>query len=268
MATYGQVKDLYDSLVASGEVKVPLADWAARQKELTGSNVFDAGLGGESWIKNASSGIDSFLESTGLTQLGADVGGSIMAPFGMEQKGQEVGAGFARSLVDFAPLLVGGPVGAAARLAAVGALSGANTYTQTGSPTAAITSGALNAAIPGIAGFGERQVLKAMGVKPLTGLITTGAEAAGKPVLQGINAYLPETLAQKTASFLGGQAAAGLAMGASEVAQQALDPNQEVTNPFNVDMLLGMTLGQLPFAGLHLATKVAGGGKVKVNVGE
>ena len=69
MATYGQVKDLYDSLVASGEVKVPLADWAARQKELTGSNVFDAGLGGESWIKDASSGIDAFLESTGLTQL-------------------------------------------------------------------------------------------------------------------------------------------------------------------------------------------------------
>lgn len=248
---YRQVKDIYDQLHSAGVVTKSLPDWSTEMNQLSESDLYGAGLH-DNLIKRASVGIDRALEATGIPQAGAAVGGDIGATLGDRAAGERVGQGLGRGAVNFLPLLIPGlgEVQAAnlARLGATGLLSGAQTYTETGSPAAGVLSGATAVAMPGVAGAAEKAVLNRMGGQVLEGPITG---ALGK--LGYINDVVPKTLGQGIASQVGGQAAAALFGEASGFGQDVL-AGQPLHNPFSVETLLNLTLGQAPFAAIY-ATK-------------
>lgn len=249
--TYRQVSDLYNTLQKAGVVSEGLPSWSGEMNRLTGTDLYGQGLN-DSWVKQGSAGIDRLLEATGLPNVTASAGREVGSWIGAPDQGEAIGRGLPRAAVNFAPLLLGATPLAPLALPAVGALSGAEAYTNTGSVASGVISGATNVAMPGVAGLAERAALRALGGRVLSGPI---ADSLGN-VLPGALGYvdnkLDATLAQRAGSFLAGQgAAAGLGEVGSGL-EAAFDPNRDYSfDPKS--MLLNMTLGQLPFAAAHLA---------------
>ena len=261
--TYREVKDLYDVLKDAGATQKSLPDWSTEMQQLTGNDKYAAGQN-DNWIKRASVGIDRALESTGAPEATAAIGRDFGALVGNPDAGEAVGRSLPRMAVNFAPMVLSGPLGIGARvgIAGMGALSGADTYTQTGSPAAGILSGLTAAAMPKVANLAEQAVLGRMAGSRLV----EGSMATNPAFLKGLSdnaeavafkQFFPTTLGQGLASQAGGQAAA-LAFGeVGSVAQAGLDPNSEYDfSPSAV--FINATLGQVPFAALY-ATK---GGRV------
>lgn len=243
---FRSVKDIYDQLHGAGAVTGTLPEWSTEMNALSQSDLYNAGLQ-DNFIKDASVGVDRLLEATGIPKATGEFGAGVGSLVGNEAAGRSIGQNLPRQMVNFAPLAAG-PWG----LPAVAALSGAETYTNTGSPAAGILSGLTNVAMPGVAGLGERAVLRGMGAKYLEGPI---ADAAGNAVGR-VDRFFP-TAGQHVASFLGGQGAAAVLGEASSAAQAGLDPDREYHFSPS-ETALGLTLGQLPFAAVHLAGKVVG----------
>ena len=243
--TYRQVSDVYNQLKDAGVDAGTLPQFSSQLDQSTGTDDFSAGLN-DNFVKRASVGLDRLLEATGLPSLTGSLGRAAGNLVGAGDTGEEIGRGLPRMAVNFAPLLAGG-----LGLPAVAALTGAETYTATGSPAAGLISGATNVLLPGVAGVGERAVLRGLGTKMLEGPI---ADAAGN-VVGRAQKFFPNPF-QSVASFLGGQAAAA---GTSEVSSFVQDRFTGQPYDFNPkSALLNMTLGQLPFAAMHLAGKVVG----------
>lgn len=242
---YRNVKDIYDTLHGAGVVSSSLPEWSTEMNALSQSDLYSQGLN-DNFIKRGSVGIDRLLEATGLPNVTGEFGAGVGSLVGNEQAGREIGRGLPRMAVNFAPL-VAGPWG----LAATGALSGAETYTNTGSPAAGIVSGATNVLMPGVANLAERGVLRGLGAKYLSGPII---DKLGN--VTQVDRYFP-TGGQKVASFLGGQATAAGFGELSSGLQAGLDPNREYHFSPS-EAALNLTLGQLPFAAAHLAGKVVG----------
>lgn len=244
--SYRQVSDLYRQLHDAGVVSQTLPDWSTEMNRLSGSNLYDQGLH-DNFIKQGSAGIDRLLEATGLPHAAGQFGRQVGGLIGAEDIGQQIGEGLPRAAINFAPLAIG-----AWGIPITAALSGAETYTNTGSGAAGIVSGATNALMPGVTGLAERGALRAFGGSVLEGPL---ANAAGDVVGQ-----VSKTVAnpfQHLGSFLAGQGAAAGLGEAGAMTQSLVDPNQE----YNFDpksALLNMTLGQLPFAAAHLAGKAVG----------
>lgn len=226
---YGSVKDAYDTLYGAGVTTKTLPEWSQDMNELTGTDLYTAGLH-DNWIKRASHGIDKLLESTGLPgygeQLGRKVGGLIGAP----EEGAEVGHGLPRSLVNFAPLLIpgGGVGGAIAKFGLTGALTGAEAYEKTDSPLSALIAAGTATALPGVAGKASE--------------VTSGA----------LGKVISSKLLQRVGGEAAGQVAAAGVVGASQPLEE-LARGEKPTSPLTVGNLLGLTLGQAPFAAIHLA---------------
>lgn len=244
--SYRQVSDIYKTLKDAGVVSNDLPGFSGQLNDLSGTQDYSAGLN-DNFVKQASTGINRLLEATGLPTAGEAVGREVGSWVGAPDTGAEIGHNLPRMGVNFAPLIAG-PWG----LPAVAALSGAETYTNTGSGAAGLLSAGTNALMPGVAGLGESAALKLLGTKALSGPI---ADAAGN-VIGHANQYFPN-LGQKVGSFLGGQAAAAGFGEAGSAAQAAIDPNGHYQfSPTTA--LLNMTLGQIPFAASHLAGKAFG----------
>jgi hypothetical protein len=137
-------------------------------------------------------------------------------------------------------------VGAIAGPASMAALGGAEAYTKTGSVASGLTAGALNLAMPGIANVAEQAVLKRIGGKLLEGPIVNAENATA----QAFKRYYAQSLPQGVVAYAGGQAAAAGTAVASDVAQQVLSGEDVHISP--TEQLLNLTLGQLPFAAMHL----------------
>lgn len=258
--TYRQVKDIYDNLADAGVVTQSLPDWSAEMGE-----PFAAGLQ-DNWIKRTSVGIDRLLEATGIPDLLGDLGEGVGDLVGNPEAGRNIGRASLRSLVNFAPVFAGGPLG----LLGTGALAGSDAYTQTGSPGAGVFSGLLSAAMPGIGAAAEKATLKALGGEVLEGRILSGAGQAalksGKEIgadgLTAISQVLPKTIAQGIGGQVGANLGAGLASELAVAGKAAFDPEEEYHfSP--TEALLNMTLGQVPFAGLYATRggRAALGGK-------
>jgi hypothetical protein len=251
---YRQVKDLYDTLQAVGATDKSLPDWATEMNRITNSDLYGAGLH-DNIIKRTSVGIDRLLESSGLTALGREFGRGVGESVGAAETGAEIGAGLPRSTLNFAPLFIPG-VGwgaAAARLGLTGLLSGAETYTSTGSPAAGTISGITAAALPGVAGKVEQVAARTLGAPVVKGAVS---DSVGN-IINRLNVAIPETFAQKAGTFAAGQLGAASVMEASKAGQNYVT-GQEQVNPFSVENLLNLTLGQLPFAAIHGTRKVFG----------
>lgn len=265
--SYRQVKDLYDVLHSAGATQVDLPTWAQQMQGDTGSDLYSAGLS-DNLIKRASVGIDRALDWTGLPELGSEFGRNVGGLFGMGEQGAQIGQGLPRMAVNLAPLSFG-PIGAGI----TGLLSGAETYTETGSPAAGLLSGITNATLPWIAGKAEQGTLaflRSQGIKSgiaeaLLPRLEEG-QLANRWInkttptdIEAVSRLFPSTFGQTAASNIGGQLAAAGYMGASDVGQDVL-AGRDVRNPFTAEMGLNLGLGQLPFALLHLGGKALGFG--------
>jgi hypothetical protein len=244
---YRQVKDLYDTLADAGVVTKPLAEWSREMNESLGTDLYSEGVN-DSWIKRTSVGIDRLLEKTGIPQAGEEVGRSIGEAVGNPEAGASIGGGLGRMAVNMLPMFIPG-VGwgaTAARLGGMAALSGAEAYTSTGSPTAGVLGAATAAAMPGVANWAEQAALKGLGARLVQGELAGAAGAAP----QAFSRYFPETISQGILSQGAGQlAAGGLGVGA-EVGQQVAAGEPIHVSP--TEQLLNLTLGQAPFAAAYL----------------
>lgn len=258
-ATYRDVLDLFDAQKGTNGYQ-SLPEFAQSLNEMTGSQNFDAGLK-DSVIKRASIGLDRAIESTGAPDALADFFGTIGSAVGFENAGREAGRALPRGVVNFLPALAAAPftgggsvaaglLGAGSTAASAG-LIGADTYTQTGSPTAALLSAA---ALP-VAGIAARAggqlALKAIGAPLIEGIATETVPALGVAAGEAVSQRVAETGAQRVANYLGGQVAAlGTFEAANEVSSVA--QGQGLYNPVTPERLFSQMIGQLPFAALDI----------------
>ena len=259
---YGSVKDMYDTLKDSGVTTQTLPEWSQEMNELTGTELYTAGLH-DNWIKRASHGIDKVLESTGLPGYGEQLGRTVGSWVGAPEAGAEVGRGLPRATLNFAPLLIpgGGVPAAIGKFALTGALTGAEAYEKTDSPLSALIAAGTATALPGIAGKTSeavgRVLSRSIGVPSLTGPI---ADLEGN-IIREATQYFPRTATERLVPKIGGeiagQVAGAGAMGVSQPLEQ-LARGEEPTSPFTVENLLGLTLGQAPFAAIHLGKQALG----------
>jgi hypothetical protein len=235
---------MYDQLADAGVVTESLPDWSRKMNQITGSEDYSQGLS-DSWIKHASVGLDRLLETTGAPQVTEELGRTVGGWVGNEEAGAEIGRNIPRTAVSMAPFFIPG-VGAIAGPASMAALGGAEAYTKTGSVASGLTSAALNLAMPGIANVAEQAVLKRVGGKLVEGPIVNAENATA----QAFKRYYAQSLPQGAVAYAGGQAAAAGTAVASDVAQQVLSGEDVHISP--TEQLLNLTLGQLPFAAMHL----------------
>lgn len=278
--TYRQVKDLYDVLHGAGAVSKSLPDWSNEMNALSGGDLYSAGIN-DNFIKQSSVALDRALEAIpGLTEGSRQLGAGFGGLFGQEEAGARIGEGLPRMAANFLPVIAGSlvtgpaaPFVAGAGLLGTGALSGAETYTNTGSPAAGVLSGITAAALPGITGGIERAVLRGLGAEAVSGPIATSWE--NRALGQGISGPLEriplqvqaanqlyDNFAQRLGSNLAGQAGAAGIMEASGLGQDYL-AGQPLHDPFSAETALNLTLGQLPFAALHLGAKALRLGKTQ-----
>lgn len=271
--TYRQVKDLYDILHSSGAVSKSLPDWSSEMNTNTGGDLYNAGLN-DNFIKRSSVAIDRGLEAIpGLTESSRQLGAGFGSLFGQEEAGAQIGEGLPRMVANFAPTILGGlatgpaaPFVIGAGLAGTAALSGSQTYTDTGSPAAGVLSGITNAALPGITGKIEQGILGKLGARAVAGpldeswvnqlLMNKGVQSAavGFPTqVSAVNRLFGNT-GQNILANLGGQVGAAGIMEASGLGQDWLS-SRPFHDVFSPETALNLTLGQLPFAALHLGAK-------------
>ena len=232
---YRQVKDLYDTLADAGVVTKSLPEWSQEMNESLGTDLYSAGQD-DNWIKRASVGVDRLLEATGLPQAGEEFGRGVGELVGNPEAGAAIGGGLPRMGVNMLPMLLPGPGWVAA--AGMGALSGAEAYTATGSETAGVLGGLTAAVMPGAAKLAEQAALKGLG-----GKFIEGSLKAGGP-------YFPETIPQGILSQAAGQTAAGVLGVGAEIGQQVAAGQPISVSP--TEQLLNLTLGQAPFAAAYL----------------
>src|SRR5262245_39621514 len=132
--TYAEIRQLYDPIKDAGGTQEDLPTFSQRMNELSGTDFYSAGLS-DNLIKRASYGIDQLLEKTGAPQVGEEFGRAVGGLIGAPDEGAAIGRKGPRMLVNFAPLLIpgGGVPGAVAKFGLTGGLTGAETYTDTGS---------------------------------------------------------------------------------------------------------------------------------------
>lgn len=261
--SYRQVKDLYDQLRDAGATSVSLPEWSDQMNQLTGTDLYGQGRN-DNLLKRGSVAIDRALEWTGLPTATRSLGERAGALVGNPSAGADIGEGLPRMAVNMLPFLI---PGAGWGAAGAGLLSGAEAYTKTGSPASGIVSGVLNAALPKVTGLAEQAVLRRMGVQALSGPITRelGMENGNitKLVTEASSRLYPETVGQRVASFGGGQVAAAGLMEGQRWGEEGFS-GQPLHNPFTTENLLNYTLGQLPFAGIHGVSKLAGAANPRV----
>lgn len=212
--TYSQVLDRYDRARAFGDTR-SLPDYAKGLNDLYDTQDFSAGLRDGPWTR-FSTRADQFLGNT-VGQVTGPIGEAFGGAFGNPEAGRRVGEGLPRALLQSAPLYALGPeAGLPATIAALGgtgALFGAQTYADTGSPKAALYSGLTAAALPQLGKFAGNLGARAFG----------GSRVAGELGGNAFNEVLPETGSDAfrvgAGRFLGSQGAQIGAQLGSQIAQ-------------------------------------------------
>ncbi len=257
---YAQVKDLYDTLHGAGAITDSLPVWSQQMNNLTGSDVYSEGLH-DNWIKRTSHAIDKAIEWTGAPEVTGAFGRGVGSLFDMPDQGEAMGRGIPRTFVDIGSFFVPGlgPATALPRLAGAALMGGGHTYAETGSPAAGVVSGLTNAVLPGAVGMLEKSILKRVGAEKFVGDVLDSAATAkaGRNIFTGVDQFMGTT-GQNALAWTGGQVGALGLMAGSEMATQALDPNQEVSNPLTKEFWLSQGIQQLPFFAMHGATRLFG----------
>lgn len=212
--SYTQVLDRYDRARAFGDTR-SLPEYAKGLNDLYDTQDFSAGLRDGPWTR-FSARADQLLGNT-VGQITAPIGEAFGGAFGNPEAGRRVGEGLPRALLQSAPLYALGPEAGVpatiAALAGTGALFGAQTYADTGSPKAALYSGLTAAALPQVGRFAGNLGARVFG----------GSRVAGELGGNAFNEVLPETGADAfrvgAGRFLGSQGAQIGAQLGSQIAQ-------------------------------------------------
>lgn len=239
----------------------------------TGTQDYAAGTGGFSnLLKGGSANIDRALDWTRIPEATEALGGAVGKLFGAEQAGADAGHHIPRGILDFLPMLLGGPVGAIGKTGlaiakgvsagrkvgtGISALAaGANAYEKSDSPIQAGITGGLTAAIPGLFELGHQAgmgVAKKLGADIATrGEATIAAYAAkgseiGAEAVEKAGQLVAGKFSHKLAGYAGGQITA---LGAFELGNEvsgALN-GTGLYNPLTKENLVANLVGQLPFA--------------------
>jgi len=222
-----------------------LPEYSQRMNALTKSEMFAEGAK-DSWIKGLSARIDQGLDWTGAPEAAGSVFGAIGEPLGLGPEFTSAGEGFPRAAVNLAPLLIAAPFTggaslgpAAAGLGGSALLAGSQAYENTGSAGQGLFTGALTAAMPGVARIGGQMALRKVGA--------TLADEAGR--------LIGETGGQRAAQYLGTQ---GAALGLQEAGHQA----SSIASGQGVDTssshLVQNVISQLPFLPFDLPEAIRG----------
>lgn len=212
--SYTQVLDRYDRARAFGDTR-SLPEYAKGLNDLYDTQDFSAGLRDGPWTR-FSARADQFLGNT-VGQVTAPIGEAFGGAFGNPEAGRRVGEGLPRALLQSAPMYALGPEAGVpatiAALAGTGALFGAQTYADTGSPKAALYSGLTAAALPQVGRFAGNLGARVFG----------GSRVAGELGGNAFNEVLPETGADAfrvgAGRLLGSQGAQIGAQLGSQIAQ-------------------------------------------------
>jgi hypothetical protein len=261
---YGDLKALHQTLYDAGVVKDTLVDWSAKQAAQTGTDLYAEGMN-DSWAKQYSHGLNEFLESTGLPNITGRFGEAVGGLVGAPESGRQIGQYIPRMTVESLPMLAGyaaapftGGASIPIGLGVSAALTGFGTYGETGSlPAAAISGGAMLAG-PAVFGVGAKLGLRAAGAPLIRGAAyeTTEPALAAIAAQQGVQPgvqiaeRIPINLLQGAAGQIGANVAGAGLFSAAGAAQQLVQGQAPSFSP--TDLLLQATLGQGPFAALHL----------------
>jgi hypothetical protein len=271
--------------------KLTVPQFAQKMNEVTGTNSYDEGLS-SNWIRQAGANIErglrhfggaapgtwpagapSLAETLGGTREGFDVpaaahelGKSTATSFGAGPELAEKIGGAAESLPKTG-LTVG--VGAAlGGLPTIAALSGLETYGETGRVLPSLVSAGTAYAIPKAMEVGGQAALRALGAKTVGEIRPELAALMDKTLpstAETLSKYAPATgwsptaLAQRGARLGGAQVGmlgAGLA---GEAAQTAINPDltwqeklKAVGEEFSPSSLVATAVGQLPFTAFDI----------------
>lgn len=192
---YREVYDRWQRSKSFGDPR-DINTFASDQNEVTGTQDFDAAVK-PSWWKQASTSADvnvfePVAKYSGLEAAGRGIGG-LFGGRGAEI-GEHVARGLPRTIAQTAPLIAaeiasgGTATPLVAGALATGGLFGAQTYAETGDPTAAAISGVTAAALPAVGKIGGEIGLRALGPEIESGLTKTGQKftlPVRKTVLEG-----------------------------------------------------------------------------------
>ena len=238
--TYEQIDDMRQRLGRVNPIisAMSVPEFSQRMGKDYGPQYFTAGQDSGAvgnFFKSASTGLDRTLEATGLPNLFGQIMADIGSPFGMEETGREIGEAAPRGFANLAPMFIpGGAVIRGLGMAGSAALSGLDTYAQTGSAAKAAVSGATVPLLPFAGNIAGQGFLRAVGA-PL-------AEAGGREAT---------TIGQRAGEYLSEIAGATAAQQAgSELGSVA--SGQGLYNPFTPQGLFSMIAGNVPFMGLDL----------------
>lgn len=240
--SYPDILDRYDRAKAFGETRT-LPEYAQHLNDIYGTQDYSAGLRDGPWTR-ASARIDQALNAT-VGQVTGPIGEAVGSAFGAPEAGYRVGQSLPRALIQSAPLYLAGPeAGIPATIAALGGTGlafGSQTYADTGSPKAALLSGATAAALPFIGGkFGS------LGAKLAGGERGSFMLPSGKTISQYVGSEAAGNVGSVEASrFLGSQ----LGMFSGNVASQMVQDRALGGNQSLGDILSSPEtwLNQIPF---------------------
>ena len=189
------------------------------------------------WVQKGSRAIDQALAQTGLPEASGNIIGQLAGAFNpaYRETAERVGRTLPRQVVNIAPLAIPGygiPISAA--------LTGADVYTQTGSPAAGVVGAGLGLAAP------------LLGAK-VGGQLALGkfAQSGARVGVSEAGQLVPASIAQRIGEFTGRQAGAYVG---GEVAGEAtsLAAGQGPYNPLSPEAVIGNVVGTLPFTGLDI----------------
>jgi len=223
-----------------------LNEFSQLANQLTGTNVFDAGVGNrfENTVKSASDEINLFLDRNagGAEEWLGERGADLFEFFGADEAtGRQVGEEALRGVVDFLPAIAGfgitaatggaaGPIAIPLGLASSAALAGANTLEQTDSYGQAALSAGLAGFGGGVASLGARGTLSALGRGTTQKILSETGEQVGERLIA-------QTLGDRALAGIAGETTINLAamLGSSGIKYAETG---EFENPFTKEEIL------------------------------
>lgn len=229
--TFRQIRDQFNSRPGVF-ADASLDSYARGMNEMFGTNQYDAGTSPVgNFFSGISAGIDDWLESTGLPEKSGNLGEQVGGWFGFPEVGREVFQQVPRQTIDYAPMFIGGGLGAVGKLAAArlpllwaGAMGsaplvGMNVFEKTNSLQEAAVAGGLTAATPALFGIGG---------------------AIGEALVPKATGF-----AQRLANYVGGNVALNAAFTGADIAQHG-------TEILTKEYWAAQALGNIPFMALDL----------------
>lgn len=249
--TYAQLKALQSrGKYANMDPKA----FAALMGSMVGDPSVMQPLADPSLLSRIEHGINTVVNATGLPEIAGEAGSYL---FG--ETGRSVFEALPRGVVNMVPLAAAGTVGAPIALTGAGVLGALEGWGRSEQAVPALLSGALAAAVPGIAAVGEGlgvQATRRLAGDTLGELPSVWARGAGQAVGDLTESLAMSNLPRTALEMAGGIAGQQTALLGAGVATDALsiaaDPTRTLDEMATPEYWAAQALGNLPFIGLDM----------------